>query len=59
MLIWDDMRVLQVTSGSNLMLAYQGSTDFSSDATPSGTDQETVYTGTSHSKTYTLNIISS
>ncbi|CDO73108.1 hypothetical protein BN946_scf185007.g162 [Trametes cinnabarina] len=50
---------LQVTSGGNLLLAYSGSTTFSSDKTPSGTDQETVYTGGSHSKTYTLSIISS
>ncbi|RPD65087.1 ribonuclease T2 [Lentinus tigrinus ALCF2SS1-7] len=48
-----------VTSGSNLLLAVSGSTSFSSDATPSGTTQETVFTGTSHSKSYTLQIVSS
>ncbi|KAI0718938.1 ribonuclease T2 [Cerioporus squamosus] len=48
-----------VTSGSSLLLAVSGSTAFSSDATPSGTAQETVFTGSSHSKTYTLSIVSS
>ncbi|KAH9897871.1 ribonuclease T2 [Cubamyces lactineus] len=48
-----------VASGSNLLLAYSGSTEFSSDDTPSGTDQETVYIGSSHSKKFTLNIVSS
>ncbi|KAJ8495762.1 hypothetical protein ONZ51_g1549 [Trametes cubensis] len=48
-----------VVSESNLLLAYAGSTDFSSDDTPSGSTQEMVYTGSSHSKTFTLNIISS
>ena len=47
-----------VTSGSDLLLAFGGSTTFSSDATPSGTAQETVFTGSSHSKTYTLSIVS-
>ena len=53
------MALVQVASGSNLLLAYSGSTEFSSDDTPSGTDQETVYIGSSHSKKFTLNIISS
>ena len=48
-----------VTSGSDLLLAYSGSTSFSSDATPSGSTQQTVYTGSSHSKTFTLSIVSS
>ncbi|KAI0639927.1 ribonuclease T2 [Trametes polyzona] len=48
-----------VTSGGNLLLAFSGSTSFSSDATPSGTAQETVFTGGSHSKQYTLSITSS
>ncbi|KAI0756483.1 ribonuclease T2 [Daedaleopsis nitida] len=48
-----------VTSGSNLLLAVSGSTAFSSDVSPSGSAQETVFTGSSHSKTYTLSIMSS
>ncbi|KAI0332882.1 RNase Gf29 [Cubamyces sp. BRFM 1775] len=48
-----------VASGGNLLLAYSGSTDFSSDDTPSGSAQETVYAGSSHSQTFTLNIVSS
>ncbi|KZO93975.1 ribonuclease Le37 [Calocera viscosa TUFC12733] len=43
-----------VSSGSQLLLAYQGSTSFSADAVPSGETQETVYTGTSYSKTLSL-----
>ena len=53
------MALVQVASGSNLLLAYSGSTDFSSDDTPSGSAQETVYAGSSHSQTFTLNIVSS
>nr|BAD90810.1 RNase Gf29 [Grifola frondosa]BAD90811.1 RNase Gf29 [Grifola frondosa] len=48
-----------VSSGSDLLLGFQGSTAFSSDSTPSGTDQEPVFTGSSHSKTYTLAIVAS
>ncbi|TFY83483.1 hypothetical protein EWM64_g526 [Hericium alpestre] len=43
-----------VTSGSNLLLAFQGSTKFSSDASPSGQAQETVFTGSSHSVEFSL-----
>ncbi|KIM82368.1 hypothetical protein PILCRDRAFT_785988 [Piloderma croceum F 1598] len=48
-----------VTSGSNLLLAFSGSTAFSSDGTPSGQTQETVFTGSSHSVDYTLAITAS
>ncbi|KZV70979.1 ribonuclease T2 [Peniophora sp. CONT] len=48
-----------VSSGGQTLLAYSGSTAFSSDASPSGSTQETVYTGTSHSQKYTLALISS
>lgn len=48
-----------VSSGGSLLLASSGSTSFSSDATPSGSTQETVFTGSSHSKSYTLSIVSS
>nr|BAC21194.1 ribonuclease T2 [Hericium erinaceus]BAD12140.1 ribonuclease T2 [Hericium erinaceus] len=47
-----------VTSGSNLLLAFQGSTAFSSDASPSGQAQETVFTGSSHSVQFSLTLIS-
>ncbi|KAI0322989.1 ribonuclease T2-like protein [Amylostereum chailletii] len=47
-----------VTSGSDLLLASGGSTAFSSDATPSGSTQQTVFTGSSHSETFTLSIVS-
>ncbi|KAI0715035.1 ribonuclease T2 [Earliella scabrosa] len=48
-----------VSSGGNLLLAFSGSTAFSSDATPSGTAQQTVFTGSGHGRTYTLSIVSS
>ncbi|KAI8981149.1 ribonuclease T2 [Trametes punicea] len=48
-----------VTSGGNLLLSYSGSTKFSSERAPSGTDEETVYTDDSHSETYTLSIVAS
>ncbi|EJF67147.1 ribonuclease T2 [Dichomitus squalens LYAD-421 SS1] len=48
-----------VSSGSDLLLAFGGSTAFSADDTPSGSTQETVYTGSSHSETFTLSIVSS
>ncbi|KAI0652379.1 ribonuclease T2-like protein [Trametes meyenii] len=47
------------TSGGDLLLSFSGSTAFSSDSTPSGSDQESVFTGSSHSKQYTLSIVSS
>lgn len=47
-----------VSSGGNLLLAFSGSTAWTSDSTPSGTDQETVFTGSSHSSDYTLSIVS-
>ncbi|KDR85702.1 hypothetical protein GALMADRAFT_234739 [Galerina marginata CBS 339.88] len=47
-----------VTSGSNLLLASDGSTDFSSDGSPSGSTVFTVFTGTSHTNDYTLSIVS-
>ncbi|EPQ60442.1 RNase Gf29 [Gloeophyllum trabeum ATCC 11539] len=47
-----------VSSGGNLLLAYGGSTAWTADATPSGTTQETVYTGSSHSEDITLSIVS-
>ncbi|KAI0783293.1 ribonuclease T2 [Abortiporus biennis] len=48
-----------VSSGGNLLLAFGGSTSFTSDGTPSGTVQQTVFTGTSHSADYNLLIVSS
>ncbi|KAJ7073793.1 ribonuclease T2 [Mycena amicta] len=47
-----------VASGSSLLLASGGSTSWTSDATPSGTVVETIFTGTSHSQDYTLTIVS-
>ncbi|KZT43858.1 ribonuclease T2 [Sistotremastrum suecicum HHB10207 ss-3] len=43
-----------VTSGSQLLIAFGGSTSFSSDGVPSGTVQETVFTGTGHSKAFSI-----
>ncbi|KAL5535666.1 hypothetical protein ACEPAF_3760 [Sanghuangporus sanghuang] len=43
-----------VSSGGNLLLVFEGSTSFSSDAIPTGTAQETVFTGSSHAQTFTL-----
>ncbi|KAH9858319.1 ribonuclease T2 [Lenzites betulinus] len=48
-----------VSSGGSLLLAVSGSTAFSSTGTPSGTTQETVFTGSSHGTSYTLSIVSS
>ncbi|KAG6889986.1 hypothetical protein C0995_012946 [Termitomyces sp. Mi166 len=45
-------------SGSNLLVAYGGSTAFSSTGVPSDTTVYTVYTGSSHAQDYTLSIIS-
>ncbi|KAA1468104.1 ribonuclease T2 [Dentipellis sp. KUC8613] len=47
-----------VSSGGNLLLAFDGSTEFSSSAKPSGQDQETVFTGSSHAVTFNLALIS-
>lgn len=47
-----------VSSGGQLLLAFQGSTSWTSDKTPSGTDQEAVFTGTGHSVDYTIAIVS-
>ncbi|KAI0348284.1 ribonuclease T2 [Trametopsis cervina] len=47
-----------VTSGGNLLLAFGGSTAWTSDGTPSGSTQETVFTGSSHSQDYTISIVS-
>ncbi|KAH8099754.1 ribonuclease T2 [Cristinia sonorae] len=46
------------TSGSNLLLAFGGSTAFTSDGTPSGSTQETVFTGSGHSVDFTISIVS-
>lgn len=48
---------LKVTSGSNLLLASEGSTAWTSDGTPSGTTVYTVYAGSSHAQDYTLSIV--
>lgn len=48
-----------VSSGGKLLLVFSGSTAFTSDGTPSGTDQETVFTGSSHAADYTLSIVAS
>ncbi|KAH6903250.1 ribonuclease T2-like protein [Coprinopsis sp. MPI-PUGE-AT-0042] len=48
-----------VQSGGNLLITYGGTTSFSSDGTPSGTSVYTVFTGASHSKSYSLSIVRS
>ena len=45
---------MQVSSGGNLLLSFDGSTSFTSDNVPSGTAQETVFTGSSHSQDFSL-----
>ncbi|KIY73499.1 ribonuclease [Cylindrobasidium torrendii FP15055 ss-10] len=45
-----------VTDGSNLLLAIDGETKFSSDGTPSGSTAYEVYSGSDHSDVYTLSI---
>lgn len=45
---------MQVSSGGSLLLAFGGSTSFTSDAVPSGTTQEAVFTGSSHSQDFSL-----
>ncbi|THH21239.1 hypothetical protein EW146_g285 [Bondarzewia mesenterica] len=47
-----------VSSGSNMLLVFDGSTAFTADATPSGTAQETVSTGSSGSEDVTLALVS-
>ncbi|KAJ3567341.1 hypothetical protein NP233_g6430 [Leucocoprinus birnbaumii] len=46
-----------VSSGGSLLLASGGSTSFSSDGLPSGTTVYSVYTGSSHSQSYTLQLL--
>jgi ribonuclease T2 len=48
---------MQVQSGSQLLLASDGSTAFSSDGVPSGSTVFTVFTGSSHANAYTLAIV--
>lgn len=48
----------QVASGSQLLLAFGGSTAWTSDGTPSGTVQETIFTGSGHAVDYTIAIVS-
>ncbi|KAH8120043.1 RNase Gf29 [Phellopilus nigrolimitatus] len=43
-----------VNSGNDILLAFNGSSAFSSDTVPSGTTQEAVYTGSSHDQDFTL-----
>ncbi|TDL28102.1 ribonuclease T2 [Rickenella mellea] len=43
-----------ISSGGQLLLAVGGSSAFSSDGVPSGTVQETVFTGSGHAQDYTL-----
>lgn len=47
-----------VSSGGSLLLASGGSTAFTSDATPSGSTQQTVFTGSSHAVDFTISIVS-
>ncbi|KAJ7161258.1 ribonuclease [Mycena crocata] len=47
-----------VTSGSLLLLAYNGGTSFSSDAVPSGSTVYAVNTGSGDDEVYTLSIVS-
>lgn len=47
-----------VSSGGDLLLAFDGSTSWTSDSTPSGDTQESVFTGTGHASDYTLAIVS-
>ncbi|KXN88861.1 Ribonuclease Le2 [Leucoagaricus sp. SymC.cos] len=46
-----------VSSGGSLLLASGGSTSFSSDGVPGGTTVYEVFTGSSHSQDYTLEIV--
>ena len=48
-----------VSQGGQLLLAFGGSTNWSADNTPSGSDQETLYAGADHDATTTLAIVSS
>ncbi|KAM5536034.1 hypothetical protein V8D89_010292 [Ganoderma adspersum] len=47
-----------VSQGGQLLLAYDGSTDWSADDVPSGSDQQTVYADADHDETTTLAIVS-
>lgn len=47
-------RLTQVSSGDSLLLAFEGSTAFTSDSVPSGTAQETVFTGSDRAQDFTL-----
>ncbi|KAF7295698.1 Ribonuclease T2 [Mycena indigotica] len=47
-----------VSSGGKLLLASGGSTSWTSDATPSGSTVQTVFTGSGHAQDYTLAITS-
>ncbi|EJD37105.1 ribonuclease T2 [Auricularia subglabra TFB-10046 SS5] len=47
-----------VSSGGKTLLAFNGSTTFSSDAVPSGTTQQKVFVGSGHSQTYQLVVAS-
>lgn len=51
------LSIQKVSSSGNLLLAFGGSTSFTSDSSPSGTDQETVFTGSGHSVDYTISIV--
>lgn len=46
-----------VSSGGNLLLAFGGSTAFSSDGVPSGASAVTVFAGSKHSQDYTLSLV--
>ncbi|KAI0275119.1 ribonuclease T2-like protein [Gloeopeniophorella convolvens] len=46
-----------VSSGGNTLIAYQGSTAFSSSSTPSGNTQETVFTGSGQNQHFTLALV--
>lgn len=49
--------VNQVSSSGHLLLASGGSTAWTSDTTPSGTDAMKVYTGSSRDADFTLSIV--
>jgi ribonuclease T2 len=57
MLTGDVSSLVQVQSGGKLLLASSGSTAWTSDKTPSGTTQETVFTGNSHAQDFTIAIV--
>lgn len=43
-----------VSSGSQMLIAFDGATAFSTDGAPTGTAQETIFTGTGHSETFSI-----